>query len=103
MSLEYIEKTIYGCLEIECEYLLYEALIHKALLTNDEQLMLRSIKNLQKYNMTYDKIDEYYTDLFMLHLNNNNVFMANKVISQIKSNNLKQILIKKIHQCISNG
>jgi hypothetical protein len=102
-SIKYIEIAIHECLIIETENLLYGALVHKALLTNDENLMIESLNNLGKYDLTDEVLDEYYTDLFMLYLNNNNIFMAKKVLhSNIKTNVVKQKLNEKISKCINN-
>jgi tetratricopeptide (TPR) repeat protein len=101
-AIEYIEKAIHECLVIESEYLLYGALIHKALLTNDELLMLESINNIQIFEETDKKMDEYNTDLFMLYLNSNNIVMAKRVLNNINTISIKQVLIEKIYECIEN-
>lgn len=99
LSLKHIDRVIEICSNnIKHDDWLYGALIHKALLTNDEVLMLEAIQESKKLNVPAYRMDEYYQDLFELYMNNKEYQKAFDTLHYIASHSLRMKLYNKIRQ-----
>lgn len=99
LALKHINYAIDICAnKLENTKWLYGALVHKALLTNDEKLMLEAIQKSIDLNVEQYRIDEYYQDLFELYLNNKKYQKAFDTLRYIKSTTLRMKLYQRMHQ-----
>jgi tetratricopeptide (TPR) repeat protein len=97
-AVNYIDKVIERASMIEDYPYLYQALVHKAYLINDENLMIEGISNCEKLNLNQKRMDTLYCDMFEMYMNMNNLLKAEKVIKKISNRSYKECLHERIFQ-----
>lgn len=96
-AIEFLEYALKDACEIESEENIFGLLVHKAFLTNNEELMIDAINNLIRLGVDDNRLDLAYKDLFIMYYEKNELLKAQIILKKIKNKNIKNELSNKIY------
>jgi tetratricopeptide (TPR) repeat protein len=102
-AIEYINKSIEESAKIGDEETLYQALVHKAWLTSDEELMKDAVSHCESLGLNTRRLDALYVDMFEMYMDLNNLLKAEKTINKIKNKAYGECLRERIFQLANSA
>lgn len=95
-ALKIMQKDIDETEKNAAEVAYNEAHVHKALMLNDEQMLLDALEVLDKYEYDNGRWDEILEDKFIFYYRRNNKKKAIEVAYQINNDTLRMMLLDKV-------
>ena len=96
-ALHYDERAIELCHEINADKTELELLVHKAAIIEDEQLMKYAINGLKRTDITEERMDYMYQDLFDIYKNQNRQQEEIETLHNIKSLKMRNKLYLSLY------